>query len=153
MQKPLVPTPFALDRFTPYRLASLTGSISASLARVYAARFGIGIPEWRMMANLGRTPGLTAAALAAASTLDKVAVSRALARLRARGLVEAAGDDDRRRRRLSLTPAGRALHDEIVPLALAHEAALLGVLSDSERATLDGLLTKLQARAEALAQP
>jgi DNA-binding MarR family transcriptional regulator len=145
------PPAFALDRFLPYRLALLTGSISASLARVYQSRYGIGVPEWRMMANLGRAPGSTAAGLAAASTLDKVAVSRALGRLRQRGLVTAAGDDDRRRRRLSLTPAGWAMHDEIVPLALAHEAAVLADLSKDERIAFETLLTKLQARADALA--
>ena len=59
--------------------------------------------------------------------------------------------DDRRRTILELTAAGQRVHDEIVPVALAHEADLLHALSQSERAQLDRLLTKLQQETEVTA--
>ncbi len=70
----------------------------------------------------------------------------------ARRLVARRADPhDRRRSVLRLAPPGRAIHDRIVPLARAREARLLDALSPHERAALDRLLTKLQARADELA--
>ena len=47
----------ALDAFVPYRLSVLTNQVSSAIARHYADRFGLTIPEWRVMAVLGDTPG------------------------------------------------------------------------------------------------
>ena len=145
------PTPqLDLATFLPYRLAVLTNTVSAGLSRTYASRFGLSIPEWRVMAILGREAGLSILELVERSAMDKVAVSRAASRLRTRLLVADAGDADRRRRALSLTEAGRALYAEIVPLARRHEAALLSALTPAERAALDGAMTRLLDRAREL---
>ena len=48
-----------LERFLPYRLAILSHSVSNSIATVYANRFGLTIPEWRVIVILGRFPGLS----------------------------------------------------------------------------------------------
>src|SRR3546814_9508084 len=72
--------PLTLERFLPYRLSVITNRISGALSRHYAARFGISIPEWRVIANLGRYPGLSANQVAERSAMDKVTVSRAVAR-------------------------------------------------------------------------
>src|SRR3546814_16183839 len=73
--------PLTLERFLPYRLSVITNRISGALSRHYAARFGISIPEWRVIANLGRYPGLSANQVAERSAMDKVTVSRAVAGL------------------------------------------------------------------------
>jgi DNA-binding MarR family transcriptional regulator len=52
---------------------------------------------------------------------------------------------------LALTEAGRALHSEIAPLALAYEAALISGLTPDEVALLKRLLVRLQAAAGQLA--
>ena len=138
------PTDLDLDRFLPYRLSVLSNRISQAIARLYQARFGFGITEWRLIAVLGRYPALSANAVAERTAMDKVAVSRAVAHLLARGLLtrEMHGDD-RRRSVLALSEAGHRIYDEIVPLALGRERKLLATLNASEREQLERILDKL----------
>ncbi|MEO0579542.1 MAG: MarR family transcriptional regulator, partial [Pseudomonadota bacterium] len=49
-----------LEHFLPYRLSILSNTISGSIAAIYAERFDLSIPEWRVMAIVGRKPGLSA---------------------------------------------------------------------------------------------
>jgi len=76
-----------LDRFLPYRLSVLSNRISQAIAKLYQARFGFGITEWRVIAVLGRYPALSANTVAERTAMDKVAVSRAVAHLLERGLL------------------------------------------------------------------
>ena len=133
-----------LEHFLPYRLSVLSNRISQAIAARYARRFGIGVTEWRVIAVLGRYPGLSAGAVAARTAMDKVAVSRAVARLLERGLVQRdTHGDDRRRSVLALSRSGQRIYDEIAPLALELERRLLSRLDRDERAALDALLDKL----------
>lgn len=140
-----------LDRFLPYRLSVLSNRVSTAVARQYQDRFDLKLPEWRVMAVLGRTPGLTASAIVEVTAMDKVAISRAVARLVAMGRVAATADShDARRQVLSLTPAGEAIYAEIVPLALKLEAQLLEAVPPDERTRLDALLDALNNAAAQL---
>ncbi|HUO97252.1 MAG TPA: MarR family winged helix-turn-helix transcriptional regulator [Rhizomicrobium sp.] len=140
-----------LDRFIPYRLSVLTNKVSGAIARRYSERFGLSIPEWRVMAVLGETPGLSAREVAARTAMDKVQVSRAVASLiAARRVARTPDGDDGRVGHLTLTRAGQAVYDQIVPLALGLEKTFLAALSREERAILDGLLTKLTRQAQCL---
>lgn len=133
-----------LEHFLPYRLSILSNRVSQTIAGAYARRFGIGVTEWRVIAVLGRYPGLSANGVAARTAMDKVAVSRAVARLLARGLLQRdMHGEDRRRSVLQLSDAGHAIYDEVVPLALDCERRLLEALSDEERALLHGLIDRL----------
>jgi DNA-binding MarR family transcriptional regulator len=133
-----------LDRFMPFRLSVLTNKVSSAIARHYSERFGLSIPEWRVMAVLGDKPGLSAREVAERTAMDKVQVSRAVASLIVAGRVERTPDDDDGRvGHLELTAAGRAVYDEIVPLALGLEKTFLAALSRDEREVLDRLLAKL----------
>lgn len=137
-----------LDRFLPYRLSVLSNAVSAAIAREYASRFRLGITEWRVMAVLGLLPGLSAGEVAERTAMDKVAVSRAVARLIAAGRVERSiAGHDRRRSVLRLSEAGYAVYDQVVPIALGHERQLLAGLSEADREALDRILAKL-AQAE-----
>jgi DNA-binding MarR family transcriptional regulator len=138
-----------LERFLPYRLSVLMLRISNAIARSYERRFRLSVPEWRVMAVLGRFGPLSANGVAEKTQMDKVRVSRAVARLMAAGRVSRRTDRmDRRRSILALTAAGEAIHSEIVPHAERVEARLLAGLDEAERAALDRLLAKLEARAE-----
>jgi DNA-binding MarR family transcriptional regulator len=140
-----------LDRFVPYRLSVLTNRMSDAIARHYSKRFGLTIPEWRVMAVLGQTPGLSAREVAARTAMDKVRVSRAVANLMHRKRVARIGDAaDGRITRLSLTRQGTAIYDEIVPLALHLEDVFLAALSPGERATLVTLMDKLARQVNGL---
>ena len=133
-----------LEHFLPYRLSVLSNRISQAIATRYAQRFGIGVTEWRVVAVLGRYPDLSAGEVAARTAMDKVAVSRAVARLLERGFVERdTHGDDRRRSVLALSRSGKRIYDEIAPLALDLERRLLSRLDAGERASLDALLDKL----------
>jgi DNA-binding MarR family transcriptional regulator len=140
-----------LDHFLPYRLSVLSNKASDAIARHYSDRFELSIPEWRVMAVLGQTPGLSARDVATRTAMDKVQVSRAVANLVTRRRVQRDGDEaDGRVTRLSLTPKGRAIYDEIVPLALHLEAVFLAALSPAERETLDRLMDKLSRQVNSL---
>ena len=71
-----------LERFLPYRLSVLSNTISSAIATDYSRRFGLSIPQWRVLAVLADTPNLTAAQISTRTAMDKVAVSRAIASLR-----------------------------------------------------------------------
>ncbi len=142
------PTPdhalLALERILPYRLSVLSNRVSQAIADTYVERFGLAVTEWRVIAVLGRFPGLSANGVAERTAMDKVAVSRAVARLLERGLLERdVHGDDRRRSVLALSEAGYRIYDEVAPLALECERRLLAHLDPGERALLDVLIDRL----------
>ena len=140
-----------LGHFLPYRLSVLSNTVSSALAGAYARRFGLTIPQWRVVAVLARSPGLSAAGVAERTAMDKVAVSRAVTGLARSGRVRRVlAVADRRRSVLTLTARGRAVYRQIVPLALAYERRLLLELSPAERAQFDRLLGRLQKRSSLL---
>ncbi|SRR5258708_4461805 len=140
-----------LDRFLPYRLSVLSNRVSDAIAKAYSDRFGLTIPEWRAMAVLGGTPGLSAREVAERTAMDKVQVSRAVDILvRTRRVSRTADMSDGRIQRLSLTPKGRAIYDEVVPLALHLEEIFLSALKPEERRQLDVLMAKLARQAHRL---
>ncbi len=143
-----------LERFVPYRLSVLTNTISRALALGYAERFGLTIPQWRIVAVLGHDPDLSAVEVAKRTVIDKVSVSRAVTALESDGrLIRRVDSSDRRRSLLRLSAAGRALYREIVPLARNYEMRLLSTLTASERAAFNDLLTRLTQQASALNTP
>ena len=140
-----------LEDFLPYRLAILSHTVSTTIAHVYDKRFGLSIPEWRVIAILGRFPGLSAVEVAERTLMDKVAVSRAVTKLIKNGRIDRQfADADRRRSILNLSAEGRRVHDEVAPLALQFERDLLAGLDDDERARLNSIMDRLMARARAL---
>lgn len=140
-----------LEDFLPYRLSILSNRVSRAIAARYADTFGLTIPEWRVIAVLGRRPGLTAKEVAEATEMDKVAVSRAVAKLVGSKRVAARADrDDARRQILSLTAQGESVHARIAPIALASEQRLLAALDARERVQLDALVDRLLDAAKTL---
>ncbi len=140
---------FTLENFLPYRLSVVAQTVSGSLSRIYASRFDLSVPQWRVMAVLGRYEPISANEVCDRTVMDKVAVSRAVQAMLRRGLVERTVDpSDRRRSALRLSKRGRAIHNEIVPMALDYERRLLETLTPEERAALDSLLKRLLSRAE-----
>ena len=141
-----------LDRFVPYRLSVLSNRVSSAIAREYSERFGLSIPEWRVMAVLGQTPGLSSRAVATRTAMDKVQVSRAVASLvESKRVQKQLDSEDGRVARLSLTAKGRAIYDEVVPLALHLEGVFLAALTPQERAVFDKLMAKLDKQVSQLA--
>ena len=137
-----------LENFLPYRLSVLTNLVSSAIAGAYRERFGLSIPEWRVLAVLAGSPDLAAAEVVQRTAMDKVAVSRAVGSLlKARRLERRVAQADRRRSVLHLTAAGRHVHAEVAPFALAYERSLLQPLSRVQRTALDQALRILLGRA------
>jgi DNA-binding MarR family transcriptional regulator len=138
--------PLELENFLPYRLSILSNTVSQSIAAEYQDRFELSMTEWRVMAVLARFTDLSAREVAERTAMDKVAVSRAVARLVNAGRVDRSiHDGDKRRSVLKLSEAGWAIHDEVAPMARAHERDLLAKLDEAERTQLSGILDKLMA--------
>lgn len=143
-----------LEDFLPYRLSILSNTVSSTIANTYDKRFGLSIPEWRVIAVLGRFPGLSAVEVAERTLMDKVAVSRAVSKLLKGGRIDRQfADADRRRSILNLSEEGRRVHDEIAPLALQFEEDLLHGLGEDEIHTLNVLIERLLARARLIGSP
>tara|TARA_B110000467_G_C18210206_1_gene416943 strand:- start:173 stop:622 length:450 start_codon:yes stop_codon:yes gene_type:complete len=143
-----------LENFLPYRLAVLSNTVSTTVARAYDKRFNVSIPEWRVIAVLGRFPGLSAVEVAGRTLMDKVAVSRAVNKLIKNGRIDRDfADADKRRSILNLSEDGKQLHDEIAQLALEFERDLLQGFSTEEMENLNGIMERLLARASLIGSP
>lgn len=142
-----------LNAFLPYRLSILSNTVSEAIARLYAERFGLTVPGWRVMAILAQYPGISAAEVAVRTAMDKVAVSRAVALLLAADYLQRQlADEDRRRSVLSLSANGWRVYDQVVPLARRIEAELAESLTADDRADFDRLLALLTERAAGLGE-
>ena len=102
--------------------------------------------EWRAMVVLASHPGVSATEVADFTGLDKMSVSRALARLNKRGRLQRESDPaDQRRSILKLSSQGRRLFTRIGAQAKLREAELFAGISPAEAAQLDAALDKLLA--------
>lgn len=136
-----------LAEFLPYQLSITSNAVSDLIARSYQGRFGLKIPEWRVMAVLGERASVTQRDLVAATAMDKVTVNRASKALVERGLLgRAPNETDGRSHHLALTAVGRELYAQIVPLALSVEAEIEAILGGEETKVLEDMLAKLRAR-------
>ncbi len=144
---PLRQTP-ALDlfRFVPFRLNRLAAEVSAALSVEYQERYGLDIPEWRVLATLGfRDGACTAQYICDCTRTHKSTISRAVTALLQRKIIErVANEDDRREFALQLTRKGRALYEELVPRLLRKEQEILSCLSAQERKDFAALLGKIE---------
>lgn len=135
----------SLTRFLPYRCNTLARKISVSLSRIYTERFGISIAEWRVLVTLAEYGELLAKQIGELTSMDKVQVSRAVAGLQGRGLLQRRPcERDSRAALLCLSTAGAKLYRRIEPEALAWEQSLLAPLEPAERDTLFALIDKLE---------
>lgn len=135
-----------LFRFVPFRLNRLTAEVSAALSSEYQERYGLDIPEWRVLATLGfRNDACSAQYIAHCTRTHKSTISRAVTSLLTRQLVERVeNEDDRREYRLRMTRKGKALYEELIPRLLRREQEILSCLSAQERKDFALLLGKIE---------
>ena len=143
-----------LERYAPALLTFLANKLTHTASARYRREFGVGIVEWRIMALLAIEPGIPAARACKVIGMDKGPVSRSVAFMTREGLVDVATDSgDARRRIITLTQAGRALHDRVLRVALEREARLLSCLAPAEVDALLNLLNRLHANLDAVTRP
>src|SRR6476646_7522962 len=144
--------PLKLEQFLPYRLNVVASLVSQALSRIYAERYGIGVPEWRVLVTLGQYGMMTGKSIGAHSHMHKTKVSRAVALLEKRKLVtRRANRADLREALLTLTPAGRAMYDDLAPIALAFANRLSEVVDTADRAAFERAVDRLIERSAKLA--
>lgn len=147
------PEALELEAFLPYQLAVLADTMSQSLSRLYSDRYGLGVPEWRVLANLGQRGTMTATEIGTHAQMHKTKVSRAVSGLATRGYVlRERNSADQREALLQLTDEGRRVYDELVPSARAFNKALESMLTDDEKALLRSMLDRLTSRSRDLAR-
>ena len=140
-----------LDGYLPYRLSVASNAVSRLIARAYEDRFGLTIPQWRLIAVLAEDGPLTQQAIGARTVMDKVTVSRATQGLVKRRLVQRAPHDaDGRSHHLALSKAGERLYSEVSPVALEYEARLLQEFDPAAVEELKRVLRHLESAAEVL---
>lgn len=129
--------------------------VSNLIGRAYdgeiATRWGLSLPEWRIVLTLMHHPGATASEITNLWGMEKMAVSRAARRLERDGRVRrTVNEGDRRRHTLDLTAAGKTLYRQVEPGATARYREIVDALDPAERAALQRALTKLIDRIGAL---
>lgn len=134
-----------LADFLPYQLSVTSNAVSGRIAQEYRTRFGLKVPEWRVMAVLGDSGPMTQRQLTAFTIMDKVAVNRACKELEERGLASREPNTkDGRSHLLELTDAGRQMHGEIMPLALEMERRLFSNFTEEEIEAFRSLLVRIK---------
>jgi DNA-binding MarR family transcriptional regulator len=143
--------PLKLEQFLPYQLNVVSNLVSQALSRVYARRYRIGVPEWRVLVTLGQYGVMTGKDIGAHSHMHKTKVSRAVAVMEKRKLVSRRiNRDDMRESFLSLTTSGRAMYEEVAPHALDFARRLTDILSTSDRDAFIRALQKITDRSAEL---
>ncbi|WPO43235.1 MarR family winged helix-turn-helix transcriptional regulator [Tardiphaga sp. 42S5] len=138
---------FDLLQFVPFRLNRLASEVSSALSEEYRVRFGLEIPEWRVLATLGfRRKPSSAQYISRSTRTHKSTISRAVLEMEKRELIRRVDQvDDRRANSICLTEKGRALYEELVPRLQRREDEILACLTGEERRILSALLGKIEA--------
>jgi len=140
-----------LSEFLPYRLSVVSERISRTFANRYEERFGLSIPEWRVMAILGESSPLSTQEVIEQTQMDRVRVSRAVIRLSDKNLLSRKSHPkDQRAQLLALSPQGKKVYRQIVPMAQHLQSELATTLEPTELRALEIILTKLHIGAKGL---
>jgi DNA-binding MarR family transcriptional regulator len=141
--------PRLLRGLLSHRVLVLSNTLARAAARFYPRRFGVRLAEWRVIDALHAGRGISANQISQWLQTDKAWVKRSVDRLTAAGYVRRRPDPKHGRRLLlTLTAKGERAYAAIAVAARRRHDNLLGALTTGERAMLEGILTKLQARAE-----
>ncbi|MDR6657655.1 DNA-binding MarR family transcriptional regulator [Tardiphaga robiniae] len=137
---------FDLFQFVPFRLNRLAAEVSAALSDEYQVRYGLDIPEWRVIATLGfRDDACSAQFISQCTRTHKSTISRAVTALLDRELIERVeNEDDRRAFELRLSAKGTALYEELIPRLLSKERDILSCLTAQEREDFAAALGKIE---------
>lgn len=131
-----------LDNFSSHLIQSITRKKKRNAAKLLRKRYGIGVVEWRLIAGLAKEPGIPASQLSKFTLTDKGLVSKALASLEKKGLIELIPKTDGSLRvNYKLTEKGDEIHDGFLPVLLEREYE---IFSDSDEAEIDLFFTMLK---------
>ena len=133
---------WGIDNYVPALITWVYNKVASRSSSIYLARFGVGLTDWRIIAYLGLFDGGTNAQICDYIGLDKAAVSRAVSRLKTKGIAVVT-PINRRDLKIELTKEGRELGEEILSVALEIEANLLAGVTEEEKQQLLAILRKV----------
>lgn len=135
---------FILDDFLPYQISALSSRLNNLLSKTYSKKYGLSIPEWRVLVHVARRDKMSVRDIHKCVNLEKPAVSRAVAKLETAGLLaKTTSELDHRLVDIQLTKAGFKVLDNITPKALSFEEDLLSAFSHKEKIQLNALMERL----------
>jgi DNA-binding MarR family transcriptional regulator len=152
-----------IDHFLTFHLVRLANAAKTNVTRKYLVDFNLSVPEWRLLALAMRFAPLRFSEMVARSNMDKGQVSRTLQAMTKRGFISArtVGAKPKRAKEtislpviVSVTPKGRKLYEEVLPVAQRHQAQLLNTMTAAERKMLYDVLMRLFIKVDGFrAQP
>ena len=138
---------FDLNCFLPY-LLNRAGSRLASIFSDELRRFGLTLPMWRVMAVLWHKGEQRIIDLVEETSIEQSTLSRLLVAMDGQGLVSRTRNRlDGRAVVVTLSTAGRALTDQLIPLALRDERAAQAGLTAEEIRLLHSMLRRIYRNA------
>jgi MarR family transcriptional regulator, organic hydroperoxide resistance regulator len=140
------PTKLDLGDYVPY-LANRVGSIIAEQFGAEAlAPHGLSIAMWRVMAVLAASGGQRQTDLADLTSIDSSTLSRMVTRLvRMRLVTRTRSAKSNREVAVELSPKGKTLVAELIPIARDYETIAIAGLSREEIDVLKGCLRRIYA--------
>jgi DNA-binding MarR family transcriptional regulator len=149
MSHPNLKQPRSLDDMVLFRLWWIGALAGRKVIRMCDSEFGVTRREWRVMTYLARHDSVLPSELAEYAGLDRARTSRTIGNLVDKHLVHRQPrPSNRREALLTLTDAGRDLHDRLMPRVAAINAELMEPLTEEDARVLAGLLQRLQHQAE-----
>ena len=132
-----------LQQFAPYLMNRVMGRYNTNLREGLRSR-DLTTPQMRALAVMAVADGLTVNELAVYTVTEQSTMSRTLDAMEAQGLLRRETlEADNRVRRIHLTPAGRALFDEVWPVMWQAFRSLFRDVDDAEYAAFVAVLQKM----------
>lgn len=138
-----------LAQFLPFRTHRIAAKLAASGSQLAIISGQLSLREWRVMAVVGSVGECPQRGVSLISAMDPATVSRAVAGLMKRGLIEqVASESDGRTNLLRLTPQGECIYAEVARERLEFQAHLRAAFTDLEWAALLMMFDKLDSLLE-----
>jgi DNA-binding MarR family transcriptional regulator len=143
-----------LETFVPYRISILATLIRRAISEIYRENPGLTEPEWKVLTTIAHMGPLPSGDIGLHMTLDRMAISRALARLIKLKLVARAPfERDQRMTEVKLSSHGERVFSALARQATAIEEAILKPLSNAEVRDFLRLIDKIETNFRTYGNP
>lgn len=140
-----------IESFLSYRLAIIARLINRRSTRYFNEAHGLTLAEWRALTQVALGRATTVNAIAIHTSSDKAQVSRAVAGLLKKGLIEATPHpSDGRSTEFALTQKGAVLHGEILPMRADENATIAALMTPEELRLFNDVLDRMQVHLQSL---
>ena len=132
------------DGHPVYRLLLVSKMIDRETASSLQREFSLSLPEWRVLAFVCGLGSASASEIGQAAEIDRAEISRAVAKLEGKGLIERNGDNQNRKRLIiSATDSGMKLFTSVRTRRREYSRQVLKGLSEQECDMLSNALERI----------